>query len=134
MKYKTPVRNTVSVIDPQGNSFVLIENDSDDILTILPNICIANAELISEEDGEVNLASLATDQEKTSSVCPTGQWPISALQGELADKIPSNMFFYLVHPKSFNNQSENDLKTKLKYLRENQDPNVFWFRICLFHT
>ena len=91
MNSETPVRNTVSMIDPQGNSFVLIENDSDDILTILPNICIANAELISEEDGKVNLVSLTTDQEKTDSVSPDGQWPISALKGELADKIPSNV-------------------------------------------
>ena len=89
---ESPVRNTVSVIDPQGNSFVLIENDSDDILTILPDICIANAELISEEEGRVNLVGVATDQDQTSSVSPDGRWPISALKGELADKIPSNVF------------------------------------------
>ena len=38
VKDETPVRNTVAVIDSLGNSFVLIENDTDDILTILPNI------------------------------------------------------------------------------------------------
>ena len=34
---EVPVRNTVSTIDSHGNSFVLMENDTDDILTILPD-------------------------------------------------------------------------------------------------
>ena len=37
VSYETPVRNSVGVIDSQGNSFVLVENDTDDILTILPD-------------------------------------------------------------------------------------------------
>ena len=88
---EAPVRNTVSVIDSQGNSFVLMENDTDDILTILPDYEIAQAELIQKEEGTVNLINYEIDQDKTTSLSKNGQWPISALKNELADKIPSNV-------------------------------------------
>jgi len=41
-----PVRNTVSVIDSEGNAILLIQNETDDILTIEPDIEIANVDLI----------------------------------------------------------------------------------------
>ena len=88
---ETPVRNTVSVIDSQGNSFVLIENDTDDILTILPDVEIANAELISEDNGNINIVHTEIDKETTISINKNGLWPISALKNELIDKIPSNV-------------------------------------------
>ncbi len=88
---ETPVRNTVSVIDSLGKAFVLVENDTDDILTILPNFDIAFVELIQSEEGNVNLVNLEIDQDKTNSLSKDGQWPISALKNELIDKIPSNV-------------------------------------------
>ena len=91
MENETPVRNTVAVIDSHGNSFVLIENDTDDILTILPNFDIAYVELIQAEEGNVNLVNPEIDLEKTNSLKKDGQWPISALKNELIDKIPSNV-------------------------------------------
>jgi ATP-dependent 26S proteasome regulatory subunit len=48
----SPVRNSVSTIDSQGGAFVLVENDTDDILTILPDTELAMVELLSEEDSE----------------------------------------------------------------------------------
>ena len=89
--YETPVRNTVSVIDSQGNSFVIIENDTDDILTILSDKEIANAELISDDANHVNIVNLEVDMETSPVMTKDKQWPLSALKNELADKIPKNM-------------------------------------------
>ena len=89
---ETPIRNTVSVIDSQGNSFVLIENHTDDILTILPDVEIANAELITEEEeGNIHQINHKIDDDKTSNLSQNSQWPMSALKNELVDKLPSNV-------------------------------------------
>jgi hypothetical protein len=90
----SPVRNSVSTIDSQGGAFVLVENDTDDILTILPDTELAMVELLSdEEDSEedVNQINLTIDAGKTSLMSEEGPWPISALKGELSDKIPTNV-------------------------------------------
>ena len=42
-------------------------------------------------------------------MCPTGQWPISALQGELADKIPSNVFIQWDKVKQASSSKEGNL-------------------------
>ena len=90
--YKTPVRNTVSVIDSQGNSLVLIENDTDDILTIKQDTEIANADLISSDGNYVHqIISSDTDLGELSPNKLNKQWPISALTGELKEKLPSNV-------------------------------------------
>jgi hypothetical protein len=91
MEDESPIRNTVSIIDSDGNSFVLVENDTDDILTILPDYEIAQAELIHDKEGNVNLVNYEIDQEKTESLSKDGKWPINALKNELHDKIPSNV-------------------------------------------
>jgi hypothetical protein len=91
MEDESPIRNTVSTIDSDGNSFVLVENDTDDILTILPDYNIAQAELIQDKDGSVNMVNFEIDQEKTESLSKDGKWPISALKNELHGKIPSNV-------------------------------------------
>ena len=89
----SPVRNSVSTIDSLGNVFVLVENDTDDVLTILPDTDLATVELISDEDSEedVSQINLTIDAGKTSELRGKGQWPVSALKGELRDKIPSNV-------------------------------------------
>ena len=90
---ETPVRNTVAVLDSLGNAFVLIENDTDDILTILPSTDVAYAELIQDkaEKGTVSMVQLEIDHDRTSSLSKDGKWPISALKNELIDKMPSNI-------------------------------------------
>ena len=90
---EVPVRNSVSTIDSLGNAFLLVENSTDDILTILPDSEIAMADLISDEpteylDGQVNHV---LDPDTLSTVSKDGKWPISALKGELADRLPSNI-------------------------------------------
>ena len=89
-----PVRNTVGVIDSQGHSILLVQNDTDDILTINPEVEIAQVNFISadlilkntNDENQVNYViddSVSKDREK--------QWPISALTGEFKDTIPSNV-------------------------------------------
>ena len=90
LKNDTPVRNSVSAIDSQGNAFVLVENDTDDILSILPDIDVAYADIISE-DSNVYQVDCQIDDEKLLSIGKEKQWPISALRGELANKLPSNV-------------------------------------------
>lgn len=90
-----PVRNTVSVIDSLGKSFVLVENDTDDILTILPDIDIARVEFITDDEStltneDINLISYRLDEEKLTEN-QKKKWPISALKNELSDKLPSNV-------------------------------------------
>ena len=87
-----PIRNTISKIDSNGNSLLLIHNDSDDILTIMPEKEIANAELITSDVGEINrVISNTTDEPEVASEQLRSQWPISALQGELKELLPSNV-------------------------------------------
>ena len=89
---KNPVRNSVSTIDSSGNAYVLVENSTDDILNISADAEIASVELITEDDslneGRINFI---IDQDKKSSISPDGKWPISALKGELAERLPSNI-------------------------------------------
>ena len=87
-----PVRNTISKIDSDGNSLLLVYNDTDDILTILPESEIARAELITSEFDDINLiTSNETGINETSENEPGEKWPISALKGELKDKLPFNV-------------------------------------------
>ena len=86
----TPIRNTVAVIDSLGCASVLVQNDTDDVLTILPDVEIALVDFISSEDEGFGQVSLVKDQEFTSDG-QKAKWPISALKGELRDKIPSNV-------------------------------------------
>ncbi len=86
------VVNTVAVIDPQGCAFVVIENNSDDILTILEDTEIADANLISSDENPncdiYQIEQLVDDPTPNES---SQSWPLSTLKGELADKIPNNV-------------------------------------------
>jgi hypothetical protein len=105
---QSPVRNSVSTINSQGEAYVLVENITDDILTILPDIELAKIGLISDDDDseDEGRVSFVIDHTMTSSECqhqtpakrlsenPKGkkdQWPISALKGELHNRLPSNI-------------------------------------------
>ena len=105
---QSPVRNSVSTINSQGGAYVLVENDTDDILTILPGTDLAMAELLSEDDGERDegQVNLTIDAGKTSTMSKEGKWPISALKGELYDKVPTNVI--VQWDKLYGNHSEND--------------------------
>ena len=88
----TLVVNTVAVIDPQGCAFVVIENNSDDILTILEDTEIADANLVSSDENPG--CDIFQIEQSVDDVTPeklSQSWPISALKGELSDKIPNNV-------------------------------------------
>ena len=82
--------NSVSIINSQGNAFLLVENVTEDILTILPDTEIANGDILST-DNQIRGVTCHIDNDKTTASSGNGQWPISALKGELADKLPSNV-------------------------------------------
>ena len=88
-----PVRNTVSKIDSNGNSLVLIHNDTDDILTIKSDVIIANADLITSDIGSINqvITSNESDLPEFISKQLEDPWPVSALKGELKERLPSNV-------------------------------------------
>ncbi len=87
-----PVRNTISKIDSNGNSLLLVYNDTDDILTILPESEIARAELITLSDNNINHVEVSnSDIVEMSMKEPEEKWPLSALKGELKEKLPFNM-------------------------------------------
>jgi len=96
-----PIRNTISKIDANGNSLLLVYNNTDDILTILPQSEIARAELITSdlEDEIINsdnqninhVVNNQNDVLETITDEPKDKWPISALKGELKEKLPSNV-------------------------------------------
>ena len=86
-----PVRNSVSVIDSIGNAFLLVQNNTDDILTIQPNVDIAAVSFISDNGYESEQVSLVIDPDSELSGKRDSQWPISALQGELGERLPSNV-------------------------------------------
>jgi len=87
-RLRAPVRNTVSVIDSTGHAVLLVQNDTEEELIILPEIEIAAATFI---DGEVNsIHSVSLDAEGKVSK-EKDKWPISALTGSLADKMPENI-------------------------------------------
>ena len=88
----THVVNTVAVIDPQGCALVLVENNTDDILTILQDIEVADANLVSlEENPGCDVYRIEQSADKLTPDQLSQSWPISALKGELADKIPNNV-------------------------------------------
>jgi len=87
-----PVRNTISKIDSNGNSLLLVYNDTDDILTILPESEIARVELITSSDNNINHVEVSnSDIVEMSIKEPEEKWPLSALKGELKEKLPFNM-------------------------------------------
>jgi len=96
-----PIRNTISKIDANGNSLLLVYNNTDDILTILPQSEIARAELITSDiedeiinsdDKNINhVINNENDVLETLIDEPKDKWPISALKGELKEKLPSNV-------------------------------------------
>jgi len=87
-----PIRNTISKIDSNGNSLLLVYNDTDDILTIMPDKEIANAELITSDVNNINqVVSNETDTLEMSLNKPEEKWPISALKGEFKERLPFNV-------------------------------------------
>jgi hypothetical protein len=87
-----PVRNTISKIDSNGNSLLLVHNDTDDILTILPDKEIAKAELIISNVENINhVDDSNSDIIEMSLNEKDEKWPISALKGELKEKLPFNV-------------------------------------------
>jgi len=88
-----PVRNTVSTIDSNGNSLMLIHNDTDDILTIKPDTVIANADLITSDMNNVNQVIIDSESDMPEFVSKQldEPWPVSALKGELKERLPSNV-------------------------------------------
>ena len=88
-----PIRNTISKIDSNGNAILLVYNDTDDILTILPEKGIARAELITTDLDDIN--QIARDElgiiEISEGTDAIEKWPVSALKGVLKDKIPANV-------------------------------------------
>ena len=87
-----PVRNTISKIDSNGNSLLLVYNDTDDILTILPENEIARAELISSDNENINqIVDSNTDVMEMCIKEPDEKWPLSALKGELKERLPFNV-------------------------------------------
>ena len=87
-----PVRNTISKIDSNGNSLLLVHNDTDDILTILPDKEIAKAELITSNVENINhVDDSNSDIIEMSLNEKDEKWPISALKGELKEKLPFNV-------------------------------------------
>ena len=87
---QVPVRNTVSVIDSQGCSSMLVQNNTDDILTVCPDIEIARVNFISGDLSHINQISFILD-DGSDDKAREKRWPISALTGEFKDTIPSNV-------------------------------------------
>jgi hypothetical protein len=85
-----PVRNTIAVIDSLGCAPLLVQNDTEDILTIYPNNEIALVNFISEQGNEINKISFEIEKDLLQPQ-PKDGWPYSALKGELKDRIPPNM-------------------------------------------
>ena len=85
-----PVRNTIAIIDSLGCAPLLVQNDTDDILTIYPDSEIALANFLSEQSNDVNKVSFEIENSLPVTQ-PKDGWPYSALKGELKDRIPSNM-------------------------------------------
>jgi len=59
--YDNPIQHTVSKIDTQGNAFILINNTSEDILTIPSDVEIAQVRLLSEGSDERNMYDVDND-------------------------------------------------------------------------
>ena len=117
-----PVQNTVSVIDSQGNAFMLIENGTDDILTILPETEIAKVELISESetDGQISYVNYGEINNTTFPEKQNEHWAYSALKGELADKLPANVIVQWDKIKTYSQGekdcNENDVSNNVRYI------------------
>ncbi len=100
---------------------LLVYNNTDDILTILPQSEIARAELITSDNDDEIIGSdseyinqIVSDQTDITQIPinePRDKWPISALKGELKEKLPSNVVVLL--PPSF---------------------KLFSIRVCVFAT
>ena len=119
-----PIRNTISKIDSNGNSLLLVHNDTDDILTITPEKDIANAELITSDVGEINqIVSSNTDLLEVPSDLPEEQWPISALKGELKERLPSNVIVQWdnIIRKSTDNINQDDACVNVNYVHDKEE-------------
>ena len=84
-----PIRNTVATIDSLGNAPLLIQNDTEDVLTISSEVEIASVNFLSLENDEVKEVNYVLDN--TPLQKEKEGWPFSALQGELKNKLPSNI-------------------------------------------
>ena len=113
-----PLRNTVSVIDSQGCSLVMVQNDTEDILTIEKDVEIATVNFIGEiqEGNDVYLVDVDTlDQ------TPSKKWPISALQGELQGKIPSNLVVRWNEIVTNSNNSSEPLAQNVNFVHDKEE-------------
>ena len=119
-------RNSISTIDSSGNAYVLVENTSDDILTILPGTELARVELVSEDndsDGQINHV---VDSSEIPGLVEKGKWPISALKGELSDKLPSNIVvqwdkLYRNHDRTTNGDEAHKSEGNVNYVHDKQE-------------
>jgi len=110
----SPVKDSVSIIDSHGNAFVLVDNDTEDILTILPETEIAYIEFVSEDDDYIKLVE-QSDELNNKKECKCDQkWPASALKNELADKLPKNVIVQWHNVISHERDCENNKNNKNK--------------------
>ena len=119
-----PIRNTISKIDSNGNSLLLVHNDTDDILTIMPEKEIANAELISSAVDNINhVASSDTDVLEMSLNKPEEKWPISALKGEFNERLPFNVVIQWdnIIKKEIDNVDQENIDLNVNYVHDKEE-------------
>ena len=119
-----PIRNTISRIDSNGNSLLLVYNNTDDILTILPSNEIAKAELITSDSEQINqVIGEETDILEMSINEPEEKWPISALKGELKEKVPFNVVIQWdnIIKKGINNTNPDEPIFDVNYVHDKEE-------------
>jgi len=87
---QVPTVNSVATIDSNGCALVLVENMSDDLLTIYPECNLGVVHLLSEEaEGEGEKSIFYVDE--VPSAHEAIQWPKDVLTKEFVDRLPSNV-------------------------------------------
>jgi len=92
----SPVRDTISIIDSDGNARIMVENLSEDILTIMSGTEVADINLLSEtsELNDSDRCIFYIDQESDQGIQSKRDelpWLKTSLDKNFRDKIPSNV-------------------------------------------
>ena len=86
-----PIVDTVSTITNEGFALVMVENNTEDVLTILPDCEIGRVNLLNEEEGSEGEISVYYVEEATSGKNKIPGWPESVLTPEFVSRLPSNV-------------------------------------------
>ena len=113
-----PIVSTVSRVQSNGEIFIMIENKTEDLLTILPGSDIAQINILMEEKEE-NGATSVFYVEKEKGNVPIADWPEKVLTKEFLERVPPNV--RVRKERVDNSKIDGDLSGYIRFIQDKRE-------------